>query len=94
VETARITFAFRGESGWRAVRSRRLDGQVSEALPTLLKQEASAAGVSEGGPLYLCAPHAQDYANVLVPGWKVIPLAQTSAPPPPVMEPALASMES
>jgi len=92
VEPGRVTFAFRGRAGWRAVRSRRLEGPLSELLPTLLKQEASASGVQEGGPLYLCAPRGQGDANVLVPGWKVVLLAEADAPPPPIMEPALVSI--
>jgi hypothetical protein len=94
VEAGRVTFAFRGQLGWRAVRSRRMDGALSELLPTLLKQEASAAGVQEGGILYLCAPHIQDHASLLIPGWKVTLLAEAAPPPAPMMEPALASMES
>jgi hypothetical protein len=94
VEAGRVTFAFCGRSGWRAVRSRRMDGALSELLATLLKQEASAAGVQESGALYLCAPHIQDHANLLIPGWKVVLLAEAAPPPPPMLEPALASMES
>lgn len=94
VEAGRVTFAFHGRAGWRAVRSRRMEGPLSELLPTLLKQEASACGVQEGGALYLCAPRGQDHASVQVPGWKVMLLAEVDAPPAPMMEPALVSMES
>jgi hypothetical protein len=94
VEAGRVTFAFRARAGWRAVRSRRMEGPLSELLPTLLKQEASASGVQEGGVLYLCAPHVQDHASLLVPGWKVVLLAEAAPPPAPMMEPALVSMES
>jgi len=94
VEAGRLTFAFRGSGGWRAVRSRRADGPLHELLPTLLKQEASASGVPEGGTLYLCAPQVREHANMLVPGWKVLLLDEAALPPAPMMEPALISMES
>jgi hypothetical protein len=94
VEPGRVTFAFHGRAGWRAVRSRRMEGPLAELLPTLLKQEASACGVQEGGALYLCAPRGQDRASLQVPGWKVMLLAEIDAPPAPMMEPALVSMES
>jgi hypothetical protein len=94
VEPGRVTFAFHDRAGWRAVRSRRMEGPLPESLPTLLKQEASACGVQEGGALYLCAPRGQDHASVQVPGWKVMLLAEVDAPPAPMMEPALVSMES
>jgi len=94
VEPGRVTFGFRGHAGWRAVRSRRMQGPLPESLPTLLKQEASASGVQEGGALYLCAPRGQDRASVLVPGWKVVFLPEADSAPAPVMEPALVSMGS
>ena len=94
VEAGRVTFAFRGRTGWRAVRSRRVDGALDELLPNLLKQEASAAGVQEGGILYLCAPNVRQYAGIPVPGWKLVLLADAAPPPVPMVEPALASMES
>ena len=94
VEAGRLTFAFRGRAGWRAVRSRRVDGALDELLPTLLKQEASAAGVQEGGILYLCAPNVREFAGTPVPGWKLVLLADAAPPPAPMVEPALVSMES
>ena len=94
VEAGRLTFAFRGNAGWRAVRTRRADGPLPELLPTLLKQEASASGVPEGGRLYLCALRVRDHANILVPGWKVVLLDEAALPAPPMVEPTLISMES
>jgi len=94
VEAGRLTFVFRGSAGWRAVRGRRADGPLPELLPTLLKQEASASGVPEGGTLYLCAPHVREHANMLVPGWKVVLLDEAASAVAPIMEPALISMES
>jgi len=76
------------------VRSRRVDGALDELLPTLLKQEASAAGVQEGGILYLCAPNVREFAGTPVPGWKLVLLADAAPPPAPMVEPALVSMES
>ena len=84
VELGRVSFAFRGRNGWAAVRSRRMEGTLAEALPTLLKQEAIAASVADGGVLYLCAAGLADVPPFSVPGWRVIrfmdeqPIARSS----------------
>jgi hypothetical protein len=94
VETGRITFAFWGCNQWLAVRSRRIDGAVVDLLPMLIKQEASAAGVAEGGTLYLCAPRVREYAGMPVPGWRLRLLDEVAPLAPPVVAPTLVGMES
>ena len=94
VEAGRLTFAFRASARWRAVRSRRADGPLPELLPTLLKQEASASGVPEGGMLYLCAPQVREHTNILVPGWKVVLLDEAAPAAAAMVRPALITMES
>jgi hypothetical protein len=76
VESGRVSFAFRGRGGWSAVRSRRMEGPLAEALPTLLKQEAVAASVADGGVLYLCAAGLADQPPFSVPGWRLIRLVE------------------
>ena len=74
VEPGRVSFAFRGQTGWIAVRSRRMEGPLAEVLPTLLKQEAIAASAPDGGALYLCAAELADVPPFSVQGWRLIRL--------------------
>jgi hypothetical protein len=73
-EPRRISLAFRSRAGWEAVRSRRIDGPLSETLPTLLKQETVVGAAREAGVLYLCADALADAAPFPVPGWRVVQL--------------------
>jgi hypothetical protein len=75
-EPGRVSLAFRSRGGWEAVRSRRVDGPLSETLPTLLKQEIAVGDASEGGTLYLCAEDPSGMAPLTVPGWQVVRLAE------------------
>jgi hypothetical protein len=93
-EAGRVTFAFHGAAGWSAVRSRRIEGTLSEVLPTLLKQEASAAGVEEGGVLYLCAPGVRDHSGMLVSGWQLILLDEAGPRSKPITPPTLIGLET
>lgn len=94
VEERRMTFLFVHAGVMRAVRSRRIDGAADEQLASLLKQEASASGMQEGGTLYICASRPADFAGLPVPGWKVALLADPVRAHKPPIEPALASLES
>jgi hypothetical protein len=94
VEPGRLTFAFWARGQWLAVRSRRVDGSIADQLPTLVKQEASAAGVAEGGILYLCAPRVREYAGTPVPGWQLKLLDDVAPAAPPIVPPTLVGMES
>jgi hypothetical protein len=76
-EPGRISLAFRSRSGWQAVRSRRLDGPLPETLPTLLKQEAAAGSVPEGGVLYLCAAGINQVPPFMVQGWRLVRLGES-----------------
>jgi len=91
-EAGRVTFAFHGHAGWSAVRSRRMEGPLSELLPTLLKQEASAAGVEEGGILYLCSPNVQDHSGMLVSGWQLTLLDEAESRSNAIAPPTLIGM--
>jgi hypothetical protein len=93
-EERRMTFLFVQGGVMRAVRSRRIDGAADEQLAALLKQEASASGMQEGGTLYICASRPADFAGLAVPGWKVALLADPVRAHKPPIEPALAPLES
>ena len=75
-EPGRISLAFRARTGWQAVRSRRSEGSLTEALPTLLKQEAVASSAPDGGVLYLCAANTIELPSLAVQGWRLIRLAE------------------
>lgn len=79
-ERGRVSLAFRGRSGWQAVRSRRIDGSLSDVLPTLLKQEAAAGSSLGSGTLYLCVANADESGPTAVQGWKVLRLNDQSKP--------------
>jgi len=82
VEAGRIGFAFRGRRGWSAVRSRRMEGgALPDVLPTLLKQEAVAGGVADGGLLYLCANGLGELPPFTVPGWRLVRLSNEPRAP-------------
>lgn len=71
LEPGRLTLAFRNDSGWLAVRTRRVNGNPLEALSGLLRQEAAAAGAADGGTLYMIADAAAALPAVNLPSWKV-----------------------
>jgi hypothetical protein len=71
LEPGRLTLAFRNESGWLAVRTRRVNGNALEALAGVLRQEAAAAGAADGGCLYLIADAATSLPSIHLPNWKV-----------------------
>jgi hypothetical protein len=75
-EPGRISLAFRSPSGWQAVRSRRCEGPLPEALPNLLKQEVVAGSAPDSGVLYLCLVNALDAPPFAVQGWRVVRLAE------------------
>lgn len=81
VEPGRLTLAFHADVGWLSVRSRRLDSSVAEELPAMLKQEAAAGAVAEGGTLYLAGEDTTAIASLRVPGWRVARLAEDVARP-------------
>lgn len=71
LEPARLTLAFRNESGWLAVRSRRVNGNPLEALSGVLRQEAAAAGAADGGTLYMIADAASALPSLNLPSWQI-----------------------
>ena len=71
LEPGRLTLAFRNESGWLAVRTRRVNGNPLEALSGVLRQEAAAAGAADGGTLYMIADAAHALPSFSLPNWKV-----------------------
>jgi hypothetical protein len=75
-EPGRASLAFRSNGAWQAVRSRRIDGPLGQALPVLLKQEAVVGEANGGGVLYLCSDAMP--APGAIPGWQVVPLAEGS----------------
>jgi len=76
VEPGRLTLAFHADVGWLSVRSRRLDSSAAEELPAMLKQEAAAGAVAEGGTLYLAGEDTTAIASLRVSGWRVARLAE------------------
>ena len=81
IEPGRLTLAFHAAAGWLSVRSRRLDGSVAEELPGILKQEAAAGSVAEGGILYLAGEDVAGVASLRVPGWRIARLAEDAMRP-------------
>jgi hypothetical protein len=79
LEPGRLTLAFRNESGWLAVRTRRVNGNPLEALAGVLRQEAAAAGAADGGALYLIADAATSLPSFSLPNWKVTRLNDGAA---------------
>ncbi len=75
-EPGRVTLAFRSDMGWQSVRARRVDGSLTDMLPSVLKQEATAGSALAGGVLYLCAPQLPDVATPNIAGWRIVMLAQ------------------
>lgn len=73
-EPGRVSLAFRSSGAWRAVRSRRINGELAQALPVLLKQEAVVGDAIGGGVLYLC-PDAMPTAFP-VAGWQTVRLGE------------------
>ena len=73
-EPGRVSLAFRSNGAWRAVRSRRVDSSLGQALPVLLKQEAVVGEANGGGVLYLCSDAM--LAPGALPGWQLIPLGE------------------
>ena len=71
-EPGRASLAFHANGAWQAVRSRRIDGPLGQALPVLLKQEAAVGDASGGGVLYLCSDASPPPAAI--PGWQLIRL--------------------
>jgi hypothetical protein len=88
VEPGRLTLAFREPAGWTAVRSRRSDGSLAEALPAALKQESVAGGSTPAGALYLVGEDIARLPPFAVPGWQVTRLSEEA--PPPSVPPTLA----
>jgi hypothetical protein len=84
-EPGRVTLAFRSNLGWQSVRGRRVDGSLTDTLPSVLKQEATAGSAVAGGVLYLCAPQLGSVATPAIPGWRIVMLADDegahSSPP-------------
>ncbi|MEO8630833.1 MAG: hypothetical protein ABI612_22460 [Betaproteobacteria bacterium] len=74
-EPGRVTLAFRSHLGWQSVRGRRFDGSLTDTLPSVLKQEATAGSAQVGGVLYLCAPQLTTVAAPAIPGWRIVMLA-------------------
>lgn len=79
LEPGRLTLAFRNESGWLAVRTRRVNGNPLEALAGVLRQEAAAAGAGDGGCLYLIADAATSLPSIYLPNWKTTRLNDGTA---------------
>ncbi len=75
-EPGRVSLAFHSRGGWQAVRSSRIDGPLSETLPTLLKQEIAVGDATEGEVLYLCTDGPPGMAPFAVPGWRVVRLVE------------------
>jgi len=75
-EPGRASLAFHSDGAWQAVRSRRIDSPLGQALPVLLKQEAVVGGASGGGVLYLCSDAAPAPGGI--PGWQLVRLGNGS----------------
>jgi hypothetical protein len=75
-EPGRASLAFHSNGAWQAVRSRRIDAPLGQALPVLLKQEAVVGEASGGGVLYLCSDAM--LAPGAIPGWQLVRLADGS----------------
>lgn len=87
-EPGRLTLAFRSPGGWTAVRSRRSDAPLAEALPVALKQESVAGSSTPAGTLYLVGEDIARLPPFVIPGWQVTRLSEE--PPPLSMSPTLA----
>jgi hypothetical protein len=72
VEPGRLTLAFHNETGWAAVRSRRTGEGLAELLPGILRQEAAAAGATEGGTLYIVGEGVDELALHELEGWNTV----------------------
>jgi hypothetical protein len=81
VEPGRLTLAFRAPGGWTAVRSRRNDASLAEALPAALKQESVAGGSTSAGTLYLVGEDIAQLPQFAIPGWQVARLSEEVPPP-------------
>jgi hypothetical protein len=81
LEPGRVTCAFRDASGWIAVRTRRVEGSPSEWLGGALKQEAAAAGATDGGRLYLVADDPAQIGAWSPAAWQVTRLSDAAGPP-------------
>lgn len=88
VEPGRLTLAFRASAGWTAVRSRRNDAPLAEALPAAMKQESAASGSTSAGTLYLVGEDIGQLPLFAIPGWQVARLSEEA--PPPSLSPTLA----
>ena len=88
VEPGRLTLAFRARAGWTAVRSRRSDVPLAEALPAALKQEAVTGGSTAPGILYLAGEDIAQLPPIAIPGWQIVRLNEEA--PPSAMSPTLA----
>lgn len=71
LEPGRVTLAFRKESSWFAVRTRRMEASAPETFGSVLKQEAAAVGASDGGSLFLVADEPEMLPSFTSPGWSV-----------------------
>jgi hypothetical protein len=78
LEPGRLTLAFRNQSGWLAVRTRRVEDPL-ETLSGVLRQEAAAAGAADGGTLYVVADAGAELPSLASPNWKVTRLAEPDA---------------
>ncbi|HXV08017.1 MAG TPA: hypothetical protein VD791_08300, partial [Burkholderiales bacterium] len=81
MEPGRFTLAFRSPAGWTAVRSRRSDAALAEALPAALKQESAAGGSIAAGTLYLVGEDIAQLPPFAIPGWQVARLSEEAPPP-------------
>lgn len=88
VEPGRLTLAFRAAAGWTAVRSRRSDVPVTEALPAALKQESAAGGATSLGALYVIGEDLAQLPPLAIAGWKITHLSENA--PPAAVVPTLA----
>jgi hypothetical protein len=80
VEPGRLTLAFRAPASWTAVRSRRSDVPLAEALPAALKQESLAGGSTLAGTLYLVGEDIARLPPFAIPGWQVTRLSEEAPP--------------
>ena len=76
VEPGRLTLAFYSAAGWTAVRSRRVDGALSEALALTLKQETALTGTASAGVLYVVGEDIGQLPTLAIPGWNVSLLSE------------------
>ena len=75
-EPGRASLAFHSGGAWQAVRSRRIDAPLGQALPVLLKQEAVVGEASDSGVLYLCSDAMP--APGAIPGWQLVHLGDAA----------------